>query len=291
MHCVTYNIRYGLGQDQRFDLARIAATVEGADVIALQEVERFWPRSGMVDQAAELAHLLNAYYWIYGPVYDVDASERDEGGNVVNRRRQFGPMILSKTPILSARVHALPKLGPDGDYEMNTGALEGVIETAAGPLRVYSVHLSARSQQDRLLQIEHLLEILQQAPQQGGAWSGVHPDPTAGWSDGQPPPMPENLILLGDFNAEPDSQEYRILTGQDAPANGALRLSDASCLIAGANGAEISWSPYPGAVPNREMRLDYCFLSKSLGPKVRAFRIDRQALGSDHYPCWTVLDL
>ncbi len=39
MKLVTYNIRYSLGQDQRYDLARIAASVTGADVIALQEVE------------------------------------------------------------------------------------------------------------------------------------------------------------------------------------------------------------------------------------------------------------
>src|SRR4029453_11376379 len=38
---VTYNIQFGLGRDNRYDLARIASEVSGADVIALQEVERF----------------------------------------------------------------------------------------------------------------------------------------------------------------------------------------------------------------------------------------------------------
>jgi endonuclease/exonuclease/phosphatase family metal-dependent hydrolase len=54
----TYNIQYGRGRDGRFDLARIAAELRGADVIALQEVERWWQRSGMQDQPAELARLL-----------------------------------------------------------------------------------------------------------------------------------------------------------------------------------------------------------------------------------------
>jgi endonuclease/exonuclease/phosphatase family metal-dependent hydrolase len=49
---VTYNIQFGLGKDGRFDLERIAAEVDGADVIALQEVERNWQRSGNVDQPA-----------------------------------------------------------------------------------------------------------------------------------------------------------------------------------------------------------------------------------------------
>jgi hypothetical protein len=33
---VTYNIQYGLGKDNRYDLARIAREIEDADVIALQ---------------------------------------------------------------------------------------------------------------------------------------------------------------------------------------------------------------------------------------------------------------
>ena len=55
MKLVTYNIRYELGLDQRIDLGRIARTVQDADIIALQEVERFWKRSGMNDQPEILA--------------------------------------------------------------------------------------------------------------------------------------------------------------------------------------------------------------------------------------------
>ena len=39
---VSYNIRFGLGLDQKIDLERIANTVKDADIIALQEVERVW---------------------------------------------------------------------------------------------------------------------------------------------------------------------------------------------------------------------------------------------------------
>ncbi len=39
MNFVTYNIQFGLGKDGRFDLERIAGEVDGADVIALQEVK------------------------------------------------------------------------------------------------------------------------------------------------------------------------------------------------------------------------------------------------------------
>jgi endonuclease/exonuclease/phosphatase family metal-dependent hydrolase len=50
MKLVTYNIRFGLGLDQQIDLGGIAGAVQDAGIIALQEVERFWKRSGMVDQ-------------------------------------------------------------------------------------------------------------------------------------------------------------------------------------------------------------------------------------------------
>ena len=62
MKLVTYNIQFGRGKDDRFDLARIAHAVNGADIIAMQEVERFWNRSGMVDQVAELTRLLPGYH-------------------------------------------------------------------------------------------------------------------------------------------------------------------------------------------------------------------------------------
>ena len=36
MRFASYNIQYGKGKDGKFDLARICAALEGADVIALQ---------------------------------------------------------------------------------------------------------------------------------------------------------------------------------------------------------------------------------------------------------------
>ena len=50
MKCVTYNIQYGKGRDNRVDLSRIGDEISGADLIALQEVDRFWPRTGNIDQ-------------------------------------------------------------------------------------------------------------------------------------------------------------------------------------------------------------------------------------------------
>lgn len=59
---VSYNIQYGTGREGVVDLARIARAVQGADVIALQEIERFSQRTELQDQPALLAELLPGYH-------------------------------------------------------------------------------------------------------------------------------------------------------------------------------------------------------------------------------------
>ena len=43
---VTYNMQFGQGRDGKVDISRIVDAVRGADVVALQEVDRFWARLG-----------------------------------------------------------------------------------------------------------------------------------------------------------------------------------------------------------------------------------------------------
>ena len=234
MKFVTYNIQYGLGKDNRYDLARIAREVENADVIALQEVERHWQRSGCVDAPAVLGSHLPEHHWVYGANLDMDASYRDPAGRLVNRRRQFGTMILSRSPIVSSRNHLLPKYGTLTQHSIQQGALEAVIVTErAGPVRVYSVHLShlsiaARMPQQIIIKktlitsIEALLDIHAGAPAEGGAWCGGHPDPAAGWTEGEMPPMPADAMLMGDFNFEWSAPEYDRVVGPPTARFGRL---------------------------------------------------------------------
>jgi endonuclease/exonuclease/phosphatase family metal-dependent hydrolase len=157
---VTYNIQFGLGVDGRYDLSRIAAEVRDADIIALQEVDRHWQRSGCIDSPAVLASHLPEHQWVYGANLDMDASYRDATNRLVNRRRQFGTMILSRLPIVSSRNHLLPKYATLTQHSIQQGALEVVIVTLrAGPVRFYSTHLSHLSQATRLPQVEALLQI------------------------------------------------------------------------------------------------------------------------------------
>jgi len=306
MKLVTYNIRFGLGLDQRIDLGRIAETVREADIIGLQEVERFWKRSGMCDQPEILGEHLKGFYWVYCPAFDVDASECKSDGTVVNRRRQFGPMLLSRWPIRAARVISLPKLRTVNQYNMDTGGIECVVDTPSGPLRVYSVHLSAISSRERLLQIDRLLECHRHAQTNGGAWTGdgLLDDPTeaehltaSGWSNGEAlPPMPKETIVMGDFNSEPESDEYEQMVGSIDPCHGRVGHLDSfvdSWTLANESSDDgLTWWPDPSdRSPGHGLRLDYCFLDPDLGRRVKHAYVDSSAEGSDHRPYWVELDL
>jgi endonuclease/exonuclease/phosphatase family metal-dependent hydrolase len=287
MLLVTYNIQYGLGKDRRYDLSRIAAEVESADIIALQEVDRYWQRSGRVDSPAILASHLPEHHWVYGANLDMDASYRDAAGRLVNRRRQFGTMILSRLPIVSSRNHLLPKYGTLVQHSIQRGALEAVVVTErAGPVRIYSVHLSHLSPATRLPQVDALLDVHARAPGEGGAWCGGHPEPEAGWTEGEMPPMPADAILMGDFNFAWNAPEYDRIVGPSSKLGRLNRLTGFVDAWVAAGHREDE-----GATLGKERRIDYCFISATLAGRVRSCRIDSEATGSDHQPVWIEMDL
>lgn len=306
MKLVSYNIRFGLGLDQRVDLGRIAEAVRDADIIGLQEVERFWKHSGMRDQPDILGKHLKEFYWVYFPAFDMDASEHKDDGTVLNRRRQFGPMVLSRWPIRSSRLIVFPKLGTVDCFNMDTGAVECVIDTPSGSLRVYSVHLSAVSSRDRLMQIDRLLEFHRNAQVSGGAWTGDRTffDPIntrhfadMDWGNGEAPPsMPKEAIVMGDFNSEPESNEYMRMVGEIDPCYSRVGhldgFVDSWTAADNRSGDRITWFPDPpDRPPGHGLMLDYCFVGPELGHKVKRAWVDSSAEGSDHRPYWVELTL
>jgi len=305
MKLVSYNIRFGLGTDQKIDLKRIADAVDGADIIALQEVERHWQRSGMTDQPEIISSHLKQYYWLYFPAFDVDASKRNDEGRIINRRRQFGPMVLSRWPIRMARYILFPKLGTTDCYNMDTGAIECIIDTPSGPLMVYSLHLSAVSSRDRILQIDRLLEFYRCAHISGGSWTGsaaAEPDAdeivkaTQNWSNGETAPtIPKEAVVMGDFNFIPESEEYNRMVGtEDISLKRVAHFDsfvDSWTVAKERSGERVSWYPDP---PEREpgfpVCLDYCFLSPHLSGNLDRAWVDHEVAGSDHKPYWIELN-
>jgi len=165
------------------------------------------------------------YYWAYGPYFDVDASISEPGSRIKNVRCQFGNMILSKTPILTIRLFPLPKSDLRDTHNMVVGVFEGVVKLQHdGALRIFNANLGARSRGDRIAQIKSIRETIRNAPAEGGAWTSGHANDL--WKeDAAPPPMPEDFVLLGDFNLEAKDPEYDHLAsrGDADPGRGLSR--------------------------------------------------------------------
>jgi len=292
MKIVSYNTHYAIGKDNRYDLDRLVDAVRGADIIALQEVERNYGPPDGPSQPEDIATLLPDYYWVFDASFDIDGSEQLAHGKIVNRRRQHGQMLLSRWPILSKRYYPLPRLEITSEFNMQMGVLEGVLLTPVGGLRLYNVHFGSVSSDERQLQASFLTALVRDAPNQGGAWTGpAEESPDRDWSAGMSqPPMPENALVLGDFNMHPDSPEYKIMATA-LTTNNEILLTDIRARK-NPDSKVLTWHPNPGRPGNEAAALlDYCFGTSDLVARTKSSWVDESAEGSDHQPLWTELDL
>lgn len=296
MLLVTYNIQWGRGRDNVIDLARIARTIADADIIALQEVERHWrPETG--DQPEQFAALFPEHFWVFGAAVDIDGSSRRADGRVVNIRRQYGNLILSRWPIVSVRSWALSKYPVHGHMNDQSILLETVIAAPGGAFRFYNTHLNYLAAEQRRQQVEEVLAVIADAPRQGPVvvGDGLEDDTMAevgGLIPGQPrPDMPAPAILTGDFNMECSSAEYIRIVGGHDPNYGRLfaadRLADALTVAGVPEGVGITFPEKDGEAAQR---IDHFFVTYDLVGGVRRGWIDADADGSDHQPVWLELD-
>ena len=287
MRLVAYNIQYGTGKDSRVDIDRIVSEVVEADVIAMQEVDRYWARSEMVAQVAAITERLPAHHWVYGPGVALDASIRNSNGTLVNRRRQFGNLLLSRHPILASKNQLLPKMRFHTQLSLQRTMLDGVIDCPGGLVRVASINFADAAAPELLAQVAALRAFQREAGRDGGVLSGRH----ANWPEGEAsPPWPPQSILLGDFNMSPDEAAYTAMVGSDDPKYGRITeydgYLDAWILQDGApDGGHTKYEP----TGNR--RIDYAFVSPDLAEAVRSVHVDKDAQGSDHQPLWLDIDL
>ena len=267
---VTYNIQYGFGLDGQYDLERIVAAVADADVICLQEVTRGFIRNGGADMPALIGDLLADRFWSYHGCADIDMMSGMAGGRAVNRRFQFGNMVLSRWPIRAVRHHLLPRLWRHGDLNLQRGALEAAIETPAGTIRFYSTHFDHIDPRERLAQASALADIAQNFAVTGGAVTGAGDFGLPEHDDSG------DFLLLGDFNFEPGSLEYRYLVEDRG--------------LAAVSQSDTGWSWRDPAGMQADKRLDHVFASAGLAGRISNARVDRDAVGSDHMPVWVTLN-
>jgi endonuclease/exonuclease/phosphatase family metal-dependent hydrolase len=286
MRLVSYNIQYGIGLDECYDLRRIADSVADADIIALQEVTRGFSRNDHADMVAGLQELLPHPFSSYASPCDVFVGMIDVDGRQVERRLQFGNMILSRWPILAVRHLLLPRNRTFGKLDLQRGAVEAVIDAPSGPLRVYSVHLDHVSPDERIEQIRFLKARALNFVAEGGALTGTE-------EFGLPElPLPEDFVMMGDFNMIPEFPEYVEMVGRaDTYNRRALRANhavDAAARLGSVTPESYTWVKSPGDGTER-MYLDHCFVNPQLVPRLKSVRVDNEALGSDHFPVWLEL--
>lgn len=282
MKFVSYNIQYGLGLDGRYDLERIVANVAGADIISLQEVSRGYARNGGVDMVAAIEALLPDFYSVYGAGLDLMLP----GAGPRDGRFQFGNMVLSRWPILATRTLLLPRSRTLAKLNLQRGATEAVIDAPGGALRVYSVHLDHVSPDERIRQIIHLKERVNAFVQEGGSLTG------AAEVDHADLPLPDDFILMGDFNMVPESPEYCALVGLKDGFYGRVARFDApiDALDATAWYRPDGYSWVDSQDRSKRMHLDYCFISCGLQNRLRSARVATDSEGSDHFPVWMEID-
>ncbi len=284
MRLLSFNIQYGFGADGVYDLTRAAQVIAGADIACLQEVDRHWSRTGFDDQPARLQALLPDRFTVYGPGYDMDASTVT-AGKVTNHRRQFGPMIVSRWPVLWSRLHLLPLMAMLDPINTQTCALEACIAAPSGPVRVVSVHLAHVGVGERLAQIAALKAALWPV----GPWSGTDDEPARNWTEGQAePPCPAEMIWMGDFNSEPGSAEYQAIVGE-VPCHPGARYRGA--LVDASAGLDLHSHEKVIAGVRRLRQLDHIFVDAGFAPRLGRVWADTSCPASDHFPLWADLAL
>ncbi|MGH9011968.1 MAG: endonuclease/exonuclease/phosphatase family protein [Acidimicrobiia bacterium] len=128
LRLATFNVKHGDNGDGRVDLRRLGAACAGlaADVLAIQEVDRFARRTGWRDEMRVIARAtgLTAVF-----------------GEAARRRwRTYGNVLLARGPITDVEVIRLPR---PGDGEQRVAIVAGVAVDGL-TLSVGATHLSFR---------------------------------------------------------------------------------------------------------------------------------------------------
>jgi endonuclease/exonuclease/phosphatase family metal-dependent hydrolase len=264
---LTWNIQCGLGCDGAFDLARIARVAQAtgdADVLCFQEVSRHEPTFDRgADQLAQLRALFPQHEAHFGAGLDRVGEGR--------RRRQFGNLVLSRLPVLQVFRHLLPHPAEGGIKHMQRQAIEVVVATVSGPLRVVTTHLEYFSAAHRAAQIERLRSLQAEV-----AGNEAQP-PKAAASPYDPVPRPAALVLCGDLNVQPHEAEYRQLFAP--PLHDAWRV---------ARGEE-PHPPSTGLFDRRQWPMgghcrDYFAVTADVAQRVVSVDMDAATDASDHQP-------
>jgi endonuclease/exonuclease/phosphatase family metal-dependent hydrolase len=230
------------------------------DLVTLQEVHR----GDDVDQLASLGDALDLPHRAWSP-NRVPARWRRRAGDDA-RDAEVGVALLSRWPLLEVTEADLPDAGAEAEGRTALGA---VVEHPDGPLPLVTTHLSSSPAGSavRVEQVRAVAALVRHLQQRV--------------ADPRPP------VVTGDFNAEPESDEMRLLGGHlTAPSVPGLVLVDAWRLAPG-DGPGWTWrreNPYLGP-GNPDARIDHVLVG--LGTAVgRATLVGAGPQDVDGAPVW-----
>ena len=174
---------------------------------------------------------------------------------------KFGRAVLSRWPIDDQVAHLLPIA--DGGDPMVRGVPWGLLHVRTAGLDVFSVHLTAPPQagRHRLLQVLAIDEIVRSAAAEAA--------------------MP--IVLCGDFNAEPDSDEIRFLCGLTV-LDGRTTFYQEAFRVAGEGpGHTQDWrtNKIAAAMNIHRKRIDYVFVGDGFQREGSAGRVVSAAVAFD----------
>ena len=285
MKLITWNVQWCRGVDLAVDPARIVAAARRLadfDVLCLQEIADNYPDprlggSDGEDQFARLAALLPGFTAVPGVAVD----QPGDGG----RRRRFGNMILSRLPVQQVYRHLLPYPCDPGVPGMPRLALEAIVRSSAGDVRVVTTHLEYYSDLQRMAQAKALRTIYADG-------HGHARDARITMDDGGPFQTfarPRATIITGDCNFEPGAPEHRAILAPFADAT--PPLLDAWDVVHPGVAHPATFRIYQKDAPgDPELHCDFIFVGAELAPRVRDIRVDGETQAADHQPVILTLD-
>jgi endonuclease/exonuclease/phosphatase family metal-dependent hydrolase len=281
MIVTTWNVQWCRGIDGKVDPARIAKTARELadfDVLCLQEVAVNFPGllgSHGEDEIAQLAAGLPGYLPIFGVATDL----LHEGGG----RRQFGNAIFTRLPVLQVFRHSLPWPADASVPSMQRMALEAVVATRSGPLRVVCTHLEYYSLLQRRAQIEALRALHEEACEHARRPRSADERPGGSFDIA---PRPASALVCGDFNFKPEDPEHQLMI--DPFAEGTPDLVDVWSAVHPNETHQPTVGVYEEGWPL--YCCDFAFATEDLVPRLRAVTIDSSTQASDHQPMIVELD-
>jgi endonuclease/exonuclease/phosphatase family metal-dependent hydrolase len=255
---------------QRLPVLRAGLGAQAADVVALQEVLRVSQLNlSQLDVVAEGLYP----HRVYAPACTVDEASGATLGNG----------LLSRLPILEHEYRILPN---PMQHETRS-VLYALLQTPHGQLPVFVTHLDWQFELSavRCQQVAFIIDCLEEWLARAQKRPGQDLLPA---------------VLLGDFNAEPDSDEIRFLRGRHAlPAPGtslgrSVYFNDCFTFCGGTEEQGITFArsnPFAQAELEPDRRIDYIFVKMAdrlrRGQPLRAWRcLDQPSDGvfpSDHF--------